>query len=76
MAKRRKMPKALLEWRERQRAGAIMRPSTFERIVRKAAARGYRNPKAVAGKAYWTTVRAKYRKRRRGKTASTGFGNL
>jgi hypothetical protein len=47
-------------WRSKQKRGAIMKPSTFKKIQRKAAAAGYRNPKKVAGRAYWDTVRAKY----------------
>lgn len=57
-----KVPRQILAWRRRQAPGAIMRPSTFRRIVRRAAARGYRNPQAVAGRAYWNTVRAKARR--------------
>jgi hypothetical protein len=53
---------ALRKWRERQKPGAIMKPSTFKTIERKAAAKGYSNPEAVAGKAYWTTAKAKFRK--------------
>ena len=53
----------LRRWRERQPRGRIMKPSTFKTIERKAAAKGYRDPEAVAGKAYWVTAKAKYRKR-------------
>jgi hypothetical protein len=49
-------------WRSRQRPEAIMHRRTFRAIEREAQARGYRNPKAVAGAAYWRTVRAKYRR--------------
>lgn len=56
------LPKKMLEWRKRQKLGAIMEPSTFEEIKRKAKAGGARNPEAVAGKAYWTTAKAKYKK--------------
>lgn len=52
----------ILSWRSRQEPGEIMSPKTFEHIVRSAAARGATNPKAVAGKAYWQTVKAKYKK--------------
>lgn len=54
----------LLDWRRRQKPGAIMKPSTFERIKRQAAARGADNPEAVAGAAYWKTAKAKYRRAR------------
>ena len=53
--------KGLLAWRSRQKRGAIMRPSTFKRIKRKAKAKGATNPTKVAGKAYWQTAKAKYR---------------
>ena len=52
----------LLAWRSRQKRGEIMKPSTFEEIKRKAAAGGVTSPEAVAGKVYWRTARAKYRK--------------
>ena len=51
----------MLDWRSRQKPGSIMKPSTFESIVRSAAARGATNPEAVAGAAYWKTVKAKYK---------------
>lgn len=58
-----KVPKKVLRWRERQRKGRIMRPSTFKRIEREARRRGATDPTAVAGAAYWKTVRAKFRRR-------------
>ncbi|MEW6215967.1 MAG: hypothetical protein AB1478_12325 [Nitrospirota bacterium] len=58
---RKKIHKDVLSWRRRQPHGAIMRRSTFEKIKRKAARRGATDPQAVAGAAYWKTVRAKYR---------------
>jgi len=57
-------PAAELRWRSRQRPGAIMRPATFERIVRKTMARygiGRARAEKIAGRAYWTTVKARYR---------------
>jgi len=63
------MGEKLLRWRERQRPGAIMRPATFERIVRQIMRRygfGRERAEKIAGAAYWQTVRAKYRERRRG----------
>lgn len=57
-----KLAKKILKWREQQRPGAIMKPSTFERIKRSAAARGATSGKKVAGAAYWRTVEAKYKK--------------
>ena len=56
-----KISEDLLEWRRKQKRGAIMKPSTFEKIKRKAAAAGYENPEAVAGAAYWRTAKAKYK---------------
>lgn len=50
----------LKAWRAKQRPGAIMKPSTFERIKREA--KGARDPEAVAGAAYWSVARRKYRK--------------
>lgn len=58
-------PRRELAWRTRQPHGAIMRARTFDRIERQARARGYDDPQAVAGSAYWRTVRAKYRDRPR-----------
>ncbi len=43
---------ALLSWRKKQKRGAIMKPSTFKSIEKKAAASGASNPSAVAGFAY------------------------
>jgi len=57
--------KKLLKWRRKQKRGAIMKPSTFAAIEKKAAAGGATNPAAVAGKAYWKTAKAKYRKAKR-----------
>jgi hypothetical protein len=45
------------KFRKRAKAGAIMKPSTFQRIRRTAIARGARNPDAVAGKAYWAAAK-------------------
>ena len=64
---RKKTTKGLREWREKQKRGAIMKPKTFKKIERKARAAGARNPKAVAGKAYWRTAEAKYKKAKRKK---------
>jgi len=62
-----KMSGSLLEWRKKQRRGAIMKPSTFEKIKEKAASEGATNPAAVAGKAYWATAKEKYKKSKGGK---------
>ena len=65
MARGRKMPTDILAWRRKQKPGAIMKPSTFRKIERKAAASGkYRSPKRVAGAAYWKTVASRYEGRR------------
>lgn len=56
-----RISKRVLTFRERQRRGAIMHPSTFAEIEREAAAGGARDPRAVAGAAYWKTLAARYR---------------
>lgn len=58
--------KGLLAWRSRQKRGAIMKLSTFEKIKRKATAAGATNPEAVAGAAYWATAKAKFREKGKG----------
>lgn len=55
-----KMPTGLLAWRRKQDPGAIMKPSTFAKIKRGAAAGGADDPEKVAGAAYWKTARKKY----------------
>lgn len=45
----------------------IMKPSTFRRIVEEAKKRGYDDPEAVAGAAYWRAAEAKAKKRRKKK---------
>jgi len=65
-----KLSRKVLDWRARQKEGAIMKPSTFERIKRSASARGATSGKKVAGAAYWQTVRAKYRKMKKKKPKS------
>lgn len=50
-----KTSKGLRKWRAKQKRGAIMKPSTFEKIAKKAG-------KKVAGAAYWKTAKAKYKK--------------
>lgn len=59
-----KVPKRVLEYRERVGRGRIMRPETFERITREAERRDALDPEAVAGAAYWRTAKAKYREAR------------
>jgi hypothetical protein len=58
--------KAMKEWRNKQKRGGIMKPSTFAKIKAKAARSGATNPEAVAGAAYWRTAKAKF-KRKHGK---------
>jgi len=53
------IPAKVLKWRETLPRGAIMRPSTFKKIVQKAKKAGYDDPYAVAGRAYYTTLMAK-----------------
>jgi hypothetical protein len=47
------------KYRTRAKPSAIMKPSTFEKIKRSAAARGAKNPAAVAGAAYWSAAKAR-----------------
>jgi hypothetical protein len=54
------IPAKMLKWRRKQARGKIMKPSTFKSIEKSAEAAGATNPKAVAGKAYWRTAKAKY----------------
>jgi len=66
----RKMSKNILKWREKQPTGAIMKPETFEKIKKEAKKRyhiGEERASKVAGKAYWITVKAKYRKAKKKK---------
>lgn len=56
-----KIARRVLDYRERQSRGAIMRPSTFAAIEREAAASGATDPQKVAGAAYWKTLAARYR---------------
>jgi len=59
-----KLTREMKAWKKRQPRGAIMKPSTFKKIERKAAGSGrYRSAKAVAGKAYQRTLRAKFKGR-------------
>jgi hypothetical protein len=59
--KKKKESKSLLKWREKQKEGAVMKPSTFKDIEAKARASGAKDPKAVAGAAYWNTAESKYK---------------
>jgi len=55
-----RIPERVLEWRDRQREGSIMSPTTFRGIQRRARAGGYAEPSSVAGKSYWIAVLTKY----------------
>ena len=59
--------KGLLEWRQKQPRGGIMRPSTFDDIMKKAEAGGLSRARAkkVAGKAYWESAESKYKERKK-----------
>jgi hypothetical protein len=54
-----------LKWRRKKKPGEIMKPSTFKKIQKKAAAAGATDPKKVAGAAYWRTVNAKFKRRKK-----------
>ena len=61
---------SLPAWRSRQRPGAIMKPSTFEDIKEAAKKKygvGEKRAAKVAGKAYWTTARKKWRQSETGR---------
>lgn len=62
-----KVSEGLKKFKASQKRGAIMKPSTFKSIEKKAAASGASNPKAVAGAAYWQTAKAKYKASKKGK---------
>lgn len=65
----------MLAWRSRQKPGAIMEPSTFASIEKKAAAGGARSPEAVAGAAYWATAKAKYKEKHHSCPTNPKFDN-
>ncbi len=58
-----KIPKKELDWRRKQKPGAIMKPSTFDAIVAEAEKKGLSKARAkkVAGKAYWGAAESKYK---------------
>ena len=64
MPKAKGLPEPMLNWRAKQKTGAIMKPATFKKIEAKAEAGGLspERAKKVAGKAYWKTAKAKYAK--------------
>lgn len=67
------MPKTssgLRKYRRGQPKGAIMRPATFARIKKRAAADPkVTDPEKVAGAAYWRTAGSKYRQsKKRGRS--------
>ena len=72
MAKKRKIASEILQWRKRQPPEKIMRRETFEKIKESAKKRygiGEERAAKVAGAAYWKTVKAKYRGRKRSKSS-------
>lgn len=59
-----KIPKGLLEWRKKQKKGAIMNPITFNKI-KESDKKEYGSDESgnnVAGKVYWDMARKKYSK--------------
>jgi hypothetical protein len=61
-----KIPIKTLKWRRKQPRGAIMKPKTFQKIKRKAMKKyhiGEKRAEKIAGKAYWTSVKAKASKK-------------
>lgn len=69
MAKSKKYSESFLAWRRRQPPSAIMRPSTFEKIMKDAMKRGFSKERAkrIAGAAYWRTAESKYKERKKKK---------
>lgn len=63
MEKGKGLPKENLEWRRKQKRGAIMKPETFKKIKEQQMARGLSEERAqkIAGKAYWETEKKKYK---------------
>jgi hypothetical protein len=58
-------PKDLLDWRSKQKRGAIMKPSTFDEIVAENEGKvGKERAKKMAGAAYWNVAEAKYKNRK------------
>ncbi len=59
-----KMSKENLDWRKKQKRGAIMKPKTFKKIEQKSEAEGHsaKIAKEIAGSAYWTTEKSKFKK--------------
>lgn len=58
------LSKALLNWRSKQKRGAIMKPDTFESIKKKSMKSGLSKMAAtnIAGKAYWSTAKLKFKR--------------
>ena len=54
---KKKESKKLLEWRSKQKRGAIMKPSTFSKIASKY---GGEKGKRIAGSAYWRAAEHKF----------------
>jgi hypothetical protein len=55
-----KIPKKVLKWGKKQPAGAIMKPSTAEKIRKSAEKSGATDPGAVIGSVYWPRLMKKY----------------
>ncbi|MBU1067313.1 hypothetical protein KKE60_05970 [Patescibacteria group bacterium] len=57
-----KIPEKVLEWKGKQKRGAIMKPSTFAKIKRAGNKKyGKGHGENVAGTAYQTTLKKKYK---------------
>lgn len=64
MSAKGKISEAVLKFRKKQKRGAIMKPSTFQKI-KESSAKRYGSEKSgqeAAGRAYWNTVMSKFRK--------------
>jgi hypothetical protein len=59
-----KISSKTLKWRRKQKAGAIMKPSTFQAIKARAAKKyGAKRATKIAGAAYWQAVKTKAKAR-------------
>lgn len=61
-----KIQRKVLTWRAKQVRGSIMKPSTFKAIERKAMKKyhiGKARAAKIAGKAYYTTLKYKFKEK-------------
>jgi hypothetical protein len=62
MKKSKGLPEPMLEWKRKQKPGAIMKPETFKNIEAGAMDKyGAKRAEKIAGGAYQKTLKAKYK---------------